>query len=314
MGSSDKAAGPLAGAGRIGWIGIGRMGFAMARRLAQAGASLAVYNRSVEKAQPLVAYGAKAVASVSDLADSEIVFTMLSTGDVVRDVLLGDKGLLTSKAAPRIVVDCSSISVDDSNAVRAELSKAGIAFLAAPVSGNPHVVEAGKAGFVVSGPRSAFDQVRPVLVSMAQSATYVGEGELARIAKICHNVWLGSLTQSLAEVMVLAQKAGLTRSAFLEFINVCPMGSTYTKAKTPHWVTLDFNATFTPVLMRKDLDLGIDLAHELGASLPLANMTRDLIQSLINRGFSDKDFSALLLQQAEASGLVMKPEGEARQV
>lgn len=310
MHDGGKTAGPPAVAGRVGWIGIGRMGFAMARRLAQAGASLAVYNRSLEKAQPLVAHGARAVASIAELLDRDIVFTMLSTGDVVKEVLLGDKGLLAGRAKPRIVVDCSSISVDDSNEIRNALAKAGIAFLAAPVSGNPHVVEAGKAGFVVSGPRAAFDEVRALLLTMAQSATYVGEGDLARIAKICHNVWLGSLTQSLAEVIVLAQKAGLTRSAFLEFINVCPMGSTYTRAKTPHWVALDFSATFTPVLMRKDLDLGLDLAHELGASLPLASMTRDLIQTLINRGYTDQDFSTLLLQQAEASGLVMKPERE----
>jgi 3-hydroxyisobutyrate dehydrogenase-like beta-hydroxyacid dehydrogenase len=275
------------------------MGFAMARLLAQA---------SPGKVEPLRAHGASIAAGMADLAACDVVFTMLSTGDVVKDALLGGQGLLAPKAKPRIVVDCSSISVDASNEIRDALSKAGIAFIAAPVSGNPHVVEAGQASFVVSGPRSAFDEIKPLLLGMAKSATYVGEGELARVAKICHNVWLGSLTQSLAEVVVLAQKAGLTRGAFLEFINVSALGSTYTRVKTPHWVALDFAATFTPVLMRKDMDLGIDLAHELGASLPLASITRDLLQALINRGFTDQDFSTLLLQQAEASGLKMESE------
>ena len=293
---------------RIGWIGSGRMGFAMARRLAEAGADLAIYNRSPEKAEPLRKHGAKLAHRVAELGGCEIVFTMLSTGDVVSEMLTGSAGLMQAPKTPSLVVDCSSISIEASARLREALLSAGTAFLAAPVSGNPHVVEAGQSSFVVSGPRTSFERAQPFLLAMGRGATYVGDGELARIAKICHNVWLGSLTQSLAEVVVLAQKAGMTRSVFLEFLNASALGSTYTRVKTPHWVALDFAATFTPALMRKDMDLGIDLAHELNASLPLACMTRELIQGLINSGVTELDFSALLLQQARASGLQMKPE------
>jgi 3-hydroxyisobutyrate dehydrogenase-like beta-hydroxyacid dehydrogenase len=121
-------------------------------------------------------------------------------------------------------------------------------------------------------------------------------------------VWLGALTQSLAEVTVLAEKAGLTRKAFLEFLNASALGSTYTRVKAPHWVALDFTATFTPPLMRKDMDLGLALARKLDAPMALAAMTREIIQSQINQGYLTEDFSTLLLLQARAAGLDIKPE------
>ena len=294
---------------KLGWMGIGRMGYAMARRLGEAGADIAVYNRSANKAKPLAEYGVKLASGVRDLAACDIVFTMLSTGDVVKDSLFGPQGLIQAgQSKPKLVVDCSSISLEVSAEIRSLCAAQGINFLAAPISGNPHVVEEGLASFVVSGERDSFEGLRPFLLAIGRAASYVGEGELARVAKICHNVWLGALTQSLAEVVVLAQKAGMTRAAFMDFLNGSALGSTYTRVKTPHWVALDFSATFTPALMRKDMDLGIHLAQELGATLPLATITRDLLQSLINRGIVDEDFSALLLQQAEASGLKMTRE------
>lgn len=294
---------------RIGWLGVGRMGYAMARRLGEAGVAISVYNRSPEKARPLEKHGVQVVGDLGQLGTADVVFTMLSTGDVVEESLLGERGLLSLHGAkPRIVVDCSSISIETSARLRAALAQRGIAFLACPVSGNPHVVESGNCTFVCSGERAVFEQVQPLLATIGKAAAYVGEGELARVAKIAHNVWLGALTQSLAEVVVLAQKAGMTREAFMGFLNISALGSTYTKVKTPHWVALDFEATFTPALMRKDMDLGLDLARELDMPMPLSSHTRDLLQQLINTGDGTLDFSTLLLQQAKTAGLEMTPE------
>ena len=213
-------------AATVGWMGIGRMGYAMARRLGEAGADLSVFNRSAEKARPLAEYGAKLASAASGLASCDIVFTMLSTGDVVKEALFGAQGLIRGgKAKPKLIVDCSSISLDASAEIRALCAEQGIGFLAAPISGNPHVVEEGLATFVVSGERSDFERLRPFLLAIGKAATYVGGGELARVAKICHNVWLGALTQSLAEVVVLAEKAGMTRAAFLDFLNSSALGS-----------------------------------------------------------------------------------------
>jgi 3-hydroxyisobutyrate dehydrogenase len=296
---------------RLGWVGIGRMGYAMARLLASAGADLVVYNRSIEKAEPLREYGARVATDIADLRQCDVVFVMLSTGDVVRDVLVGKHGLMAAgNGRIRLVIDCSSISVETSAELRQTLAESGVAFLAAPVSGNPHVVEAGEASFVVSGPRIAFDEIQSFLLAIGRAASYVGDGELARVAKICHNVWLGVLTQSLAEVTVLAEKAGMTRTTFLDFLNNSALGSVYTRRKAPYWEKLDFKATFTPLLMRKDMDLGLSLARKLEAPMPLSSMTREMIQSQINRGFVDVDFSSLLVLQARSAGLDLVPEGE----
>jgi 3-hydroxyisobutyrate dehydrogenase-like beta-hydroxyacid dehydrogenase len=143
---------------------------------------------------------------------------------------------------------------------------------------------------------------------MGTGSSYVGEGELARIAKICHNVMLGVVIQCLSEVTLLAQAAGMPRHAFLDFLNKSVMGSMFTRYKTPALVNLDFKVTFTPHLLRKDLDLGLDAGKELEVPMPLASLTRDLLQTMIGHGMSDKDFATLLLMQARASGIDLKPE------
>jgi 3-hydroxyisobutyrate dehydrogenase-like beta-hydroxyacid dehydrogenase len=294
---------------RIGWIGIGRMGYAMAARLAKHGADLTVWNRTRAKAEPLAKDGAKVASALSELAACDIVFVMVSTWDDVREVIAGPGGLL---AAPtprtRLVVECSSISLEGSAELRSLLAARGIELLAAPVSGNAKVIEAGRLSFVCSGPRAAFDLALPYLRMIAPAASYVGEGELARIVKICHNVFLGVVIQSLAEITILAQKAGVPRHAFLDFINQSVMGSTFTRYKTPALVNLDFKVTFTPALLRKDLDLGLHAGREFDVPMPLASITRDQVQALIGLGLGDEDFAKLLVLQARASGIDLDPE------
>jgi 3-hydroxyisobutyrate dehydrogenase-like beta-hydroxyacid dehydrogenase len=233
---------------------------------------------------------------------------MVSTWDDVKEVVAGPSGLLSGKSKPRMVVECSSISLEGSAELRGLLARRGVDLLAAPVSGNAKVIKAGRLSFVCSGPRPAYDAALPYLRLIAPAASYVGEGELARIVKICHNVFLGVVTQSLAEITVLAQKAGVPRHAFLDFINQSVMGSTFSRYKTPAFVNLDFKVTFTPHLLRKDLDLGLDAGRRYEVPMPLASLTRDIVQNLIGRGMTDQDFAQLLLLQAEASGLKLAAE------
>ena len=296
---------------RIGWIGAGRMGYAMAERLAKGGADVTVWNRTAAKAQPLAALGAKIARAPTELAACDIVFCMVSTWDDVNEVVAGPAGLLSGSGKPRMLIECSSISLEGSAELRAILAKRGIEYLAAPVSGNAKVIKAGRLSFVCSGPKSAFEAALPALRLIAPAASYVGEGELARIVKICHNVFLGVVTQSLAEITVLAQKAGVPRHAFLDFINQSVMGSTFSRYKTPAFVKLDFKVTFTPHLLRKDLDLGLDAGRRFEVPMPLASLTRDIVQTLIGRGMTEEDFAQLLLLQAEASGIKLSPENVA---
>ena len=294
---------------RIGWIGTGRMGYAMAERLARGGADLTVWNRTRAKAEPLAACGAKVASALPDLAACAIVFCMVSTWDDVREVIAGPGGLLAAPGqVPRLVVECSSISLEGSAELRRLLGARGIEMLAAPVSGNAKVIKAGRLSFVCSGPRAAFDAALPYLKIIGPAASYVGEGELARIVKICHNVFLGVVTQSLAEITVLAQKAGVPRHAFLDFMNQSVMGSTFTRYKAPAFVNLDFKVTFTPQLLRKDLDLGLDAGRRFDVPMPLASLTHDIVQTLIGRGMTEHDFAQLLLLQAESSGVRLEPE------
>jgi 3-hydroxyisobutyrate dehydrogenase-like beta-hydroxyacid dehydrogenase len=296
---------------KLGWIGAGRMGFEMARRLAKAGCDITVWNRTRAKAEPLAKDGAKIADGLPELAGCGIVFCMVSTYDDVKEVIAGPKGLLSGSARPKMVVECSSISLEGSAELRKILSAKGVELLSAPVSGNAKVIKAGKLTFVVSGPKSAYDTVAPYLDMMGQGSSYVGEGELSRIVKICHNVMLGVVTQCMAEITVLAQKAGVPRHAFLDFLNKSVMGSTFTRYKAPAFVNLDFHVTFTPYLLRKDMDLGLEAGRKLEVPMPLASITRDLIQSMMGAGMTEEDFSALLLQQAKASGIELKPENKA---
>ncbi len=302
-------------AAKLGWIGTGRMGFEMARRLAKGGCDLTVWNRTRAKAEPLAKDGAKIVDSLPELTGCDVVFCMVSTYDDVKEVIAGPKGLLSKEEgkgrAPRMVVECSSISLEGSADLRKILDARGVELLSAPVSGNAKVIKAGKLTFVVSGPKSAYDAAAPYLDMMGQGSSYVGEGELSRIVKICHNVMLGVVTQCMAEVTVLAQKAGVPRHAFLDFLNKSVMGSIFTRYKAPAFVNLDFHVTFTPYLLRKDMDLGLAAGRKFEVPMPLASITRDLIQSMMGAGMTEEDFSTLLLQQAKASGIELKPENKA---
>ena len=154
----------------------------------------------------------------------------------------GPDGLLDKSGSPKLIIDCSSVSEEASAQVREAAAKLGTEMLAAPVSGNAKVVAAGKLTIVASGPRKSFEMAEPYLQALGVGVTYVGEGELARMVKICHNLLLGVVAQSLAEITVLAEKGGVKRSAFLEFINNSVMGSQFSRYKTPAFVNLDLDA------------------------------------------------------------------------
>lgn len=299
----------VTGVPTLGWIGTGRMGFAMVRRLAAAGESPWVWNRTRSKAEPLAQLGCTVVDRIAELREREIVFTMVSTQADLSQVLVGEGGLLDGEGPfPRAVVDCSTVSTESSEAMRAECESRGVAFLACPVSGNGRVVTAGKLSMAVSGPQDLFEQVAPLLRQIARSVTYVGEGDSARLVKICHNLMLGVVTQCMAEITVLAERGGVSRAAFLEFLNSSVMGSTFTRYKAPAFVHLDYAPTFTPVLLRKDFDLGLAAARESDVPMPVASLTAQLVQASVSSGRVDEDFAILLDLQAQASGLTLVPE------
>lgn len=293
----------------LGWIGLGRMGFAMAERLAKAGADVAGYNRTRAKAEPLVGAGVRLVDKPVDLADRDIVFTMVSTAADLRQVLVGSDGLLSSPhKAPKILVELSTVSPEESAEVRAIAGARGTQMLAVPVSGNDVVARAGKLSVLVSGPADAYGAVAPYLACFGPNVNYVGDGDLARVVKLCHNMFLGIVFEGLAEVTVLAEKNGVPRHVFMECINRSVLGSTFTRYKTPVIANLDFTVTFTHTLMRKDLDLGLKAGEKTGTKLPVTRMVRDLVQRCIDEGKSEADYTTMLQRLASDAGLELVPD------
>ena len=294
---------------RIGWIGLGRMGEAMVKRLTKAGHGVNVWNRTRSKAEALVEYGATIADSKLALAACDVVFTMVSTTDDLKQVLFAEGGLVTGEAKPRVVVDSSSISQEGSAEIRTRLEALGVAYLCAPVSGNAKVAKAGKLLVVASGPKALYTEVEPFLQAMARKVMWVGEGELARIWKIAHNTMFGVVIQNLCEITVLAEKAGIPRHVFLESINDSVLGSMYTRYKSPVLTNLTFDqVTFTPKLLLKDLDLGLGAAKAHGVAMPSAAATRESVARMVGRGYEDIDFAVLLVETAKDAGLELTSE------
>jgi 3-hydroxyisobutyrate dehydrogenase len=305
---------------RIGWIGMGRMGYPMAERLLKAGYDVSIWNRTRAKAEPLAKIGGKVVDNLFDLKDVDVLFSIVSTGKDLEQVYFG-KNSVTGYGGkiPKIFVDCSTISVEESASIRDRLGQLGSEFVAAPVSGNAKVIKAGKLSTVVSGSEAACKTVTPMLEVVApQGVSYVGEGELARICKIAHNVMLAVVIENLIEITLLANKMGVPRHAFLAFMNNGVMGSMFTRYKSPALVNLDWTTTFTPELLRKDLDLGRALGREWVVPLPVTAATREVLQTHFGAAtlkpdpekYLQEDFAALLETMALASGMKLESENK----
>jgi 3-hydroxyisobutyrate dehydrogenase len=305
---------------KIGWIGTGRMGYPMVERLIKAGYDVTIWNRTRAKAEPLAKLGGKVVDKLFDLKDVDVVFSIVATGKDLDQVYFG-KNSVTGHGGklPKIFVDCSTIAVEESASVRDRLKQLGSEYVAAPVSGNAKVIKAGKLSAVVSGSEAACKTVTPMLEAVApQGVSYVGEGELARVCKIAHNVMLAVVIENLIEITLLANKMGVPRHAFLAFMNNGVMGSMFTRYKAPALVNLDWTTTFTPELLRKDVDLGLALGREMDVPMPVTAATREVLQSHFGAAtlqsnpeeYLQKDFAALMETMALAAGMKLASENK----
>ena len=303
----------------IGWIGMGRMGYPMAERLLKAGYDVSIWNRTRAKAEPLAKVGGKVVDKPTDLAGVDVLFSIVSTGKDIDQVYFGANGVGTANKVPPIFVDCSTIAVEESAAIRSRLDERGAQFVCCPVSGNAKVINAGKLSAVASGPEAAFRTVEPMVKVFApRGVSYVGDGELARICKIAHNVMLGVVIENLIEITLLTNKLGVPREAFLAFLNNSVMGSMFTAYKSPALVNLDWTTTFTPELLRKDLDLGLELGRENDVPMPITAATREVLQTHFGAAMLQKDpekylagdFAALMETMALAAGMKVVSENK----
>ncbi|MEO9181692.1 MAG: NAD(P)-dependent oxidoreductase [Acidimicrobiales bacterium] len=299
---------PTRSATTIGWLGCGRMGAAMARRLIDAGHDVTVWNRTRSKAEDLMAAGARVAESVGDLGDRDVVFVMVATPSDLADVMIGTEGLLKAAVVPRVIVSCSTVDVATSQLVREAANERGVQFLASPISGNPHVVAEGGSTLVASGPHATYELVAPLLDTIAKRSVWVGEGEVSLLVKICHNLYLGVMVQALVEVTTLAEKSGVSRRAFLEFLNSTDISNKWVEKRTPDLLALDWTPTFTTQLLRKDVDIGLSAAKSVEVPMPLAASLYQILQASISFGHRDEDFLSLFALQAASANLDAQPE------
>jgi len=282
----------------VGLIGLGNMGSAFAERLLDAGYDLVVHNRTPEKAQPLADRGAAVAGSVAELAGgADVVLSSLADDEALESVAAE----VVDAARPgAVLVDASTVSPDASEGVAALAEQASLLYVRAPVSGNPGVVRAGNAAFIVSGPPVALDRVEPVLRAIGPTIHVVGDAEEARVVKLAINLVIAGLAQLMAEALVLGEAWGVSRAALLDTMGSSAAGAPFVKYKTEPLLRDDYSATFTTNLVAKDIDLVLDAAEVEGVRLPLAEDLTALVRSAIEAGYGNDDFMALFLHLRSA--------------
>ena len=288
----------------VGLIGLGHMGEAFGERLLAAGYPLVVFNRTPGKAEQLAALGAEIAGSAESLAErSDVVVTSLSDDDALAAVAT----TIAKSARPgTVLVDLSTVSPGVSAEAAAMTGDAGVAYLRAPVSGNPSVVRAGNLSFIVSGPKEALARAEPVLLAIGPTIQYVGEGEQARVVKLAVNLVIGGLAQLMAEALVLAEASGVSRRELLEVMGNSAAGAPFVKYKTEPLLNDDYSATFTTSLMEKDIDLILDAAKKAAVTLPVAHELKALLRAAIEAGYGDDDFMALYLNLRDTARRVSR--------
>ncbi len=284
----------------VGLIGLGSMGTAIAERLLDAGYELLVSNRTPQKVAPLVVRGASLAETPAGLAAQvDVILTSLANDEAFEAVA----GEVVVAARPgTVLVDTSTISPTVSAMLASLAETASVAYLRAPVSGNPSVVRAGNLSFIVSGPPETLARVEPVLRAIGPTITHVGDAEQARVVKLAINLMVAGIVQLMAEALVLGEAAGVSRASLLEVMGSSAVGAPLVKYKTEPLLRDDFSATFTTALMEKDIDLLLDAAADAGVELPLAGELKTQLRDAVEAGYADDDFMSLFLHLKAVSG------------
>src|SRR6266571_7894710 len=275
------------------------MGSAVAERVLAAGYPLLVYNRTPEKAQALVAAGASVADSPAQVASEvDMVLPSLANDEAFEAV---GREVVAAARPGTALVDLSTVSPEASARIAAKAEAASVAYLRAPVSGNPTVVRAGNLSFIVSGAYETLERVEPVIRAIGPTIHHVGDAEQARIVKLAINLMIAGLAQLMSEALVLGEAAGVSREALLEVMGSSAAGAPFVKYKTEPLLRDDFSATFTTALMEKDIDLVLDAAADVGVELPVAQQMKTLLRGAIEAGYADDDLMALFPHLRSAS-------------
>jgi 3-hydroxyisobutyrate dehydrogenase-like beta-hydroxyacid dehydrogenase len=290
---------------KVGFVGLGNMGLGMAASLLKAGHDMMVYNRTPDKAKPLVEKGARKAASVADASKGDVVITMLADDCALESVVLGDAGILANLTECAIHVSASTISVALADKLTVEHAKCGQRFVSAPVFGRPEAAAAAKLFSVVAGAADAVDTCVPLFEAMGQKTFRFGEKPSnANLVKISGNFMISSTIEMLSEAMALVEKGGLDQHQYLEFLTSTLFNAPIYKTYGTLIVDKKFKpAGFAAPLGLKDARLALAAGESLRVPLPLANLVRDRFLRLLARGDETIDWSAISMLAAEDAGL-----------
>ncbi len=278
----------------LGFIGLGRMGTPMARRLLQAGHRLTVHNRTRSKAEALVAEGAQWADSPRAVAQaSEVVFMMLADSQASEAVLTGPEGVLAGAREGLIVVDMSTIAPAVSRRLAEQAARQGVTMLDAPVSGSVGPATEGTLTIFVGGPREAFEAIRDLLGILGRDIHYVGENGMGCAVKLAVNLILGVSIQALGEAFALGARAGIPPARLWEILSDLAVISPSLRNKGGKIVQGDFAPSFALRLMEKDLGLIVEFGRQVGASTPLAAVAQQTFLAAREHGWAEADYSAI---------------------
>jgi 3-hydroxyisobutyrate dehydrogenase-like beta-hydroxyacid dehydrogenase len=278
---------------QIGFIGFGDMGVRIVPRLMDAGHTVTGWNRTHDKAEPLIAAGMRWAESPKAVAaQSEVVFAIVTDAAAVRSVALGDDGVIAGLAPGGIFIDMSTIAPDASMEISSAFQEAGLTMLDAPISGSPPVVEAGNASVMVGGEEEAFEQVKPLLLAIGRKALYVGERGKAVRMKVAMNLCLVIEMVAFCEAVALAEKGGVDREiaveAMLNSVVASPVmayrGPFILEGKMPEKALADVT------LQQKDMLLALDLARKSGVPTPLGATANEMLNACRGLGIDHRDF------------------------
>jgi len=289
---------------KIGFVGLGNMGSGMAMNLLKAGHELTVYNRTAEKAKPLLQEGARAAASPGEASRADVVFTMVADDHALESVTFGESGILANLRPGSVHISCSTISVALSQKLTAAHQQHNQRFISAPVFGRPEAAEAAKLFVVVAGPNEAVERCTPLFDAIGQRAFRFGEQpSVANLIKLSGNFLIASVLESLGEAMALVSKAGIDQHEYLDFLTSTLFAAPVYKTYGGIIADKKFQpAGFAAPLGLKDVRLTLAAGEQFRVPLPLASLIRDRFLALLARGGDSLDWSAISQIAAEDSG------------
>jgi 3-hydroxyisobutyrate dehydrogenase-like beta-hydroxyacid dehydrogenase len=288
----------------IAWIGLGKMGLPMSALVTKAGYGVTAFDRSETRLVAALGQGIYIAGSATEAVSGRpVAITSLPDDAALRVVMLGPRGVIQEMAPKSILIETSTVSAEVSAEVAAAARAHDIAYLRAPVSGNASIVHTGALTCFVSGPREAFDTVKPLLATFTRGQTYLGANEEARYAKLAVNLMIAASAAMMAESLALARKGGIAWQDILAVFDDSAIASPMVKYKTAPLRSRDFDATFSCRQMAKDLDLILAAGHAVGVPLQLAAQVRETYGALIAHGDGEADFISTVRHVERLSAL-----------